>query len=214
MTAGINATIGNPIVIKLGGSLASSSFQLTTFMQDIAAAAARGVAIVIVPGGGSFADAVRQAQQTGGFDDATAHDMALLAMAQSGYLLASLSPRTARLARGWPEVVALLAERPGAPLIWQPDPRCDALEIEHSWRVTSDALALWLASRLGARRVILVKSCAAPPANELTNLAKLARLGIVDAAYPCLAAGASNVATTLIYAGQSVEWNSALAASS
>jgi aspartokinase-like uncharacterized kinase len=204
----------NLVVIKLGGSLAACSAQLAAFMQDIATAAARGVAIVIVPGGGSFANAVRQAQLAGGFDDTTAHDMALLAMAQSGCVLASLPPRSARLARGLPEVVAALAERYYVPIIWQPDPRCDGLDIEHNWRVTSDSLALWLASKLGAGRVILVKSCAAPSSNKPAELAQLAQLGIIDDAYPDLAASVCGIATTLIYAGQSVELNRALAATS
>jgi aspartokinase-like uncharacterized kinase len=207
-------TNGDLVVVKLGGSLAGSSAQRAALMAEIAAAAARGVAVVIVPGGGSFADAVRQAQLSGGFDDATAHDMALLAMAQNGRLLASLPPHTARLAWGLPEVVATLAKDNATPLIWQPDPRCDGIELEHSWRVTSDSLALWLASQLGGHRVILVKHCAAPPSAEPLALAELARLGIVDAAYPDLAASVNGVATTLIYAGQSAELKRALAVTS
>jgi aspartokinase-like uncharacterized kinase len=207
-------TSGNHVVVKLGGSLAGFSAQLADFMAEIVAAAASGVAVVIVPGGGSFADAVRHAQLSGGFDDVTAHDMALLAMAQNGRLLASLPPHTARLVWGLHEVVVTLEEDNGIPLIWQPDPRCDGLELEHSWRVTSDSLALWLASKLGAHRVILVKRCAAPPSDEPLALAELSRLGIIDAAYPDLAASVNGVATTLIYAGQSAALKRALAVTS
>jgi aspartokinase-like uncharacterized kinase len=201
----------NLVVIKLGGSLADSPAELAALLQDIGTAAANGMVIVVVPGGGSFADAVRQAQLSGGFDDATAHDMALLAMAQSGCLLANLSPCPARLVRGLPEVAAALAERLGAPIIWQPDPRCDGLDLEHNWRVTSDSLALWLAAKLDARHVILVKSCALPSSNKPAELAELARLGIIDAAYPDLAARVNGVATKLIYARQSAELIRALA---
>jgi aspartokinase-like uncharacterized kinase len=205
-------TSGNLFVVKLGGSLAGYSDRLGAIMNDIATAASTGVKVVIVPGGGSFADAVRQEQLSTGFDDATAHDMALLAMAQTGCLYASLTPRRARLAWGSPAVVAALAERTCVPIVWQPDPRSDGIELERSWNVTSDSLALWLANKLGAAQVILVKSCAAPE-GERVKLTELARLGIIDRAYPLLAAGVNGVETTLIYAGQSVELNRALAAS-
>jgi aspartokinase-like uncharacterized kinase len=203
------------VVVKFGGSLGSHPAARAARRGDVTAAAASGITVVIVPGGGRFADAVRQAQSTAGFDDATAHDMALLAMAQTGYVLASVLPRTTRLARGLAEILSTLAERPGIPLIWQPDPRCDGLELERSWRVTSDSLALWLASRIDARRVILVKSCAIPSSsdNAPPDLTELARMGIVDGAYPDLALTTHGIATTLIYAGQSAALKRALAAS-
>ena len=47
--------------------------------------------VVLVPGGGPFADAVREAQPKMGFDDAAAHHMALLAMEQYGRALVSLN---------------------------------------------------------------------------------------------------------------------------
>ena len=47
--------------------------------------------MVLVPGGGPFADAVRAAQPRMGFDDRAAHAMALLAMEQYGCALANLA---------------------------------------------------------------------------------------------------------------------------
>jgi 5-(aminomethyl)-3-furanmethanol phosphate kinase len=58
--------------------------------------------------------------------------------------------------------------------------------IAASWAVTSDSLAAWLARRLGARRLVLVKSAAAPSA---AAPAELAARGLVDAAFPDYAAG-------------------------
>ena len=63
-------------VIKLGGSHAFAP-QLKDWIGAVAAQAGR---IVLVPGGGPFADAVRDAQARMGFDDGAAHRMALLAM--------------------------------------------------------------------------------------------------------------------------------------
>src|SRR5690348_718277 len=76
------------LVVKLGGSHAASPM-LRRWLAAIAAAQL----VVLVPGGGPFADAVRAAQPAMGFDDATAHQMALLAMAQYGLALTALDPR-------------------------------------------------------------------------------------------------------------------------
>src|SRR5882757_6158198 len=78
-------------VVKLGGSHAFAP-HLADWIAAIAAHIGR---IVVVPGGGPFADAVRAAQPKIGFDDNAAHRMALLAMEQYGCALASLNPRLA-----------------------------------------------------------------------------------------------------------------------
>jgi hypothetical protein len=58
-------------------------------------------------------------------------------------------------------------------------------DIETSWRMTSDSLALWLAGQLGARRCYLIKSIARRP-QASASAAQLARDGIVDAAFPSM----------------------------
>ena len=68
------------IVVKLGGSLSQSDALvkcLNSVEQNY-----QGRAVVIVPGGGAFADQVRLTQQRWQFDDKTAHRMAILAMQQ------------------------------------------------------------------------------------------------------------------------------------
>src|SRR6516165_3784201 len=76
-----------PVVIKLGGS-----FAFTEVLADwVRALASCAGGVVVVPGGGPFADAVRYAQTRMGFDDGAAHHMSLLAMEQYGRALISLS---------------------------------------------------------------------------------------------------------------------------
>jgi aspartokinase-like uncharacterized kinase len=58
-------------------------------------------------------------------------------------------------------------------------------DIAESWAVTSDSLALWLATRLQADRLVLVKSVDAP---AISTPETLAEAGIVDAAFPSFAA--------------------------
>ena len=75
-----------PLVIKLGGSHADAPALRGAWLASVAASDGP---VVLVPGGGPFAGLVRAQQTAMGYDDATAHDMALLAMAQFGLVLAA-----------------------------------------------------------------------------------------------------------------------------
>lgn len=146
------------IVVKLGGSHALSPL-LPGWIQAIGRAAGR---VVMVPGGGPFADAVRAAQPVMGFDDDAAHDMALMAMAQYGRALTDL-------AAGFVYADTVDAVRAAVALgrvpIWSPWPMLRAHpDIPRSWDVTSDSLAVWLATALDADGVVLIKHC--DPARE------------------------------------------------
>ncbi len=164
------------LVVKLGGSLAHSS----SLKRWLSVLAAGGGAVVIVPGGGPFADQVRALQKRRRFDDATAHHMALLAMEQYGRMLAGLQPGL-RPAASRAEIVR--ARRAGSAVVWMPTPMVLAdPRIAASWDITSDSLAAWLAGKLRADRLVLVKSVALPGGS--VSAAALARRGIVDPAFP------------------------------
>ncbi len=126
--------------------------------------------------------------------------MALLAMAQFGRVLAAQAGF--RVAWSAARLVAELARNDlHAPLVWLPDPAVDAPEVERSWRVTGDSLALWLAHRLGARRLVLLKSCPIPA----TDLPSLAEAGIVDELFPRMAQEYANVRVGVVDAGFHLE---------
>lgn len=137
--------------------------------------------IVVVPGGGTFADAVRKAQSELKFSDAAAHRMAMLAMHQMGLLLADLNPRLVPV-----ETLASLRRAiAGAKVpVWLPlklaagDKRIPA-----DWSVTSDGLAARLAERLRGATVVLVKSCQVPPG---ATLAGLVQMGVVDPTFAAI----------------------------
>jgi dihydroneopterin aldolase len=168
-----------PTVVKLGGSLAGSPL-LRPWLQAIEAAAG---SVVIVPGGGPFADAVRATQPVMGFDDRAAHVMALLAMAQYAVALASLGSKLIVAADGTAIEQALSHEQ--VP-VWSPWPMlCEVPDVAESWDVTSDSLALWLATRLQARRVVIVKHRVPSGASAQQLVAD----AIVDAAFPRFLAG-------------------------
>jgi 5-(aminomethyl)-3-furanmethanol phosphate kinase len=167
--------MNGPTVFKLGGSFAFSP-RLQDWIAAIAACAGR---TAIVPGGGPFADAVRAAQASMGFDDRAAHRMGLLAMEQYGCAMANLDERL-WLADSLEEICRGLAA--GKVPVWLPARM--ALEdatIPQSWDVTSDSLAAWLAGRIGAARLVLVKHA---KVKEKTVPARdLATHGIVDRAF-------------------------------
>ena len=165
-------------VVKLGGSLASDPALLRRWAEALAADGA-GKA-VIVPGGGPFADRVRELQASLGFADAVAHRMAILAMEQFGLLLAGLAPALTPVDSE--DGIREALRRGGVP-VWLPAAMTlGNREIPESWDVSSDSLAAWLARRLDADQLVLVKSCAVPYGKAAPE--ELKRLGIVDAAFP------------------------------
>lgn len=164
-------------VVKLGGSLAAAN--LLEDWLDLLRRHGAG-RVVIVPGGGPFADQVRSAQDHWRFDDPVAHHMALLAMEQFALMLTGLRPdlvpvRSARAIQVALRGAGIPVWLPAAMLEHHPD-------VAQSWDVTSDSLAAWLAAQMGAQRLILVKSCARPMLEASVN--ELSRQGILDAAFP------------------------------
>jgi aspartokinase-like uncharacterized kinase len=161
------------IVIKLGGSLSR-----TEALIDCLNAVEKnyqGRAVVIVPGGGAFADQVRLAQQHWKFDDHSAHRMALLAMQQMALLFKGLKPGFV-LGHSVAATQALLSRK--KVVIWSPDiDELDNADIAASWDITSDSLSAWLAKTLSASMLILVKSAAI---DSRLKLEQLAALQLVD----------------------------------
>jgi dihydroneopterin aldolase len=166
---------GGPTVVKLGGSFAFSP-GLRDWIATIAACAG---SVVLVPGGGPFADAVRAAQTPMGFDGRAAHRMGLLAMEQYGCAVASMDGRLS-LADSLDAIRGDLVD--GKVPVWLPARMALAeAAIPASWDVTSDSLAAWLAGRLGAERLVLVKHVDAK--EKAMRAADLAARDIVDRAF-------------------------------
>jgi 5-(aminomethyl)-3-furanmethanol phosphate kinase len=167
-------------VVKLGGSLLADPARLRAWLAQLAAGALGPC--LIVPGGGPFADAVRTAQAALGFDDALAHRLALDAMGRMAEIFCHLEPRLT-VAASLDAVADALAQNRS--VVWDPAAlKAGCPDIPESWAVTSDSLALWLATRLGAERCILEKSAPVPAADPQA----LAAAGLVDAAFPRFAA--------------------------
>lgn len=168
-------------VVKLGGSLLGQP-ELKTWLSLLASQSDGRV--VIVPGGGVFADAVRTAQPVGGYGDAAAHHMALLAMEQFGLVMQSLQPE---LVTATSELEIAERSWQHRAIIWMPRGMVLADEtITMNWDVTSDSLAAWLAHKIGADRLVLVKHAASR--EQPLPIRRLVEQGQLDKAFEEFAA--------------------------
>jgi len=169
-------------VVKLGGSLTNDR-SLLDWLRMLAEYG--GGRVTIVPGGAEFSETVREVQQRWKFDDLAAHNMATHAMVQTALMLHSLEPRLVLTAQ---DTEIRNAMHAGRPALWMPYTALrDAPDTLTSWEVTGDSLALWLARRLNAERLVVVKSCAVPAGH---TLAQLSAAGVVDKRFPVWAVDA------------------------
>ena len=170
-------------VVKIGGSL-NANPMLPAWLDLLAQCG--GGRVTVVCGGGNFADEVRRAQAHWQFGDLSAHNMAVLAMAQTAYLMHALNPAL-QLARTKLDIRRVLHR--GRTALWLPfEMQRDQPDTYTNWDVTSDSIALDLARRLNAERLVVVKSCAIDPKS---STAQLAETGIVDRRFASLSEGAA-----------------------
>lgn len=170
-------------VVKLGGSLNGDPL-LAQWLEMLVQLG--GGRVTVVCGGGGFADEVRRAQSHWHFDDVPAHNMAVLAMAQSAYMAHALQPALT-LASSQSEVHQVM--RSGHTALWLPyDSLRDHPGPDANWGMSSDSIALDLARRLNAERLVVVKSCAIDP---VASFAELGERGVLDQRFAGIAAGAN-----------------------
>jgi 5-(aminomethyl)-3-furanmethanol phosphate kinase len=142
-------------VVKVGGGLAreAGAGALRRLCRTIGEAGANHP-LLVVPGGGAFADAVREHDRRYDLGPVTSHRMAILAMDQFGWLLSDLIPggvpctdlATVRSTIDAGHIPVLL---PAALLASDPLPA--------SWEVTSDSIAAWVAGDGHAASLVLLK---------------------------------------------------------
>ncbi len=137
------------IIIKLGGSLLAQGRDIVHDLSDYAAK--KGLLLIIVPGGGPFAETVRNLSEKGAVSEDAAHWMAILAMHQYGLFLADGEPNI-------PIVESVEDISNAGPIcILLPYKILKADEsLPHSWDITSDTIAAFIAHKLGEKRFIKV----------------------------------------------------------
>jgi aspartokinase-like uncharacterized kinase len=123
------------LVVKFGGSLFPEAAKVTSILKG------SGRPLLVVPGGGPFARMVRSMY----LPDEPAHWMAILAMDQFGWYLAS---------GGLPVTHELSSPR-GIEILLPYRVMRDRDPLPHTWDVTSDTIAAWVARELGLDLLIL-----------------------------------------------------------
>ena len=144
--------------MKLGGGVLADRAAFASVLDAISDIA-RCRRVLIVPGGGPFADAVREVDRREGLADDAAHWMAILAMDQYAELIVSRLPRSVRISR-----IDEIAHGLNAGMIPVLAPSRwlrDADPLPHTWDVTSDSIAAWIAGAVGAAQLVLVKPAGA-----------------------------------------------------
>ena len=148
------------MVVKVGGSL----FDLEGLGHRLAAWLGTLVPqrVVLVPGGGPFANVIRQLDAQHGLGEETSHQLAMASLTLAARFLAAVVPR------------AVAVDTLSACLrLWQEGhiPVLDPVQIligeadggsPHTWETTSDSIAARIASVAGARLLILLKSVSLP----------------------------------------------------
>jgi aspartokinase-like uncharacterized kinase len=139
-------------VLKVGGSLAEDPESLTRLCQELSVLA-KEHRIVVVPGGGEFADTIRKLDKKFGLSDSVAHKLAILAMDQYGLLLSDVTPDS---------IVSCSLDEIRNPAkgklpIFLPSQHMFCEDpLENSWDVTSDSIAAYVAGLLNAEKLVLV----------------------------------------------------------
>jgi 5-(aminomethyl)-3-furanmethanol phosphate kinase len=152
------------VVIKIGGSLIKEAPELVDrlvkefgsgspkipdegYASEGYASEGLTCSILIVPGGGAFADAVRKTDESFSLSADAAHWMAILGMEQYACYL---------LDKSYAVAIDSIADLPlGVSVLFpyrllrKEDP------LPHTWDVTSDTIAAWVAKQIGA---ILIKA--------------------------------------------------------
>lgn len=145
------------IVVKVGGSLydwPGLGPALRVFV-----AALDPVPVLLVPGGGDFADAVRKLHSVHGLTEEQSHWLALESLWAPAGLLHRLLPVADPMAV-MPEIALT-----GRVNLLDPHGFCrlGASDLPHSWEVTTDSIAARAAVVWKATRLILLKSVNVPP---------------------------------------------------
>lgn len=110
--------------------------------------------LIIVPGGGEFADVIRSLDTRFFLSCGVSHKMAILGMDQYGLLLSDLMPNSVAVSKL--EEIEYSFEMGKLPIFLPSNLLLKDDQLENSWNVTSDAIALYIANKLETNQVLLI----------------------------------------------------------
>jgi 5-(aminomethyl)-3-furanmethanol phosphate kinase len=157
---------GRLIVVKVGGGLSATPGALEAVGRALAQAGQRH-RLLVVPGGGPFADAVRAFDQREGLSADAAHWMAILAMDQYAYVLVERIPGSVLVEE--PGAIGAALGRAGVAVL-APSRWLRAADVlPHAWAATSDSAAAFVAGALDAERLVLIKPASSERAADVVD---------------------------------------------
>jgi aspartokinase-like uncharacterized kinase len=160
------------IVLKVGGSLFPRPNLAAELRQIIAE---QSEAVMLVPGGGELAEAIRAFDRQHHLGESASHFLALQTLSITARFLQHLLPEA--------NLVPNLETTAKLSILDCDEYFRDDPSIPQSWGITSDSLALIVAQRSTARKLILCKSLERP-AN--TDWEELSNLNMIDSEFPRL----------------------------
>jgi aspartokinase-like uncharacterized kinase len=143
----------NATVVKVGGSLSLYPEKLKTLCLKISEIS-KEQKLIVVPGGGEFADVVRSLDKSFNLSCSTSHGMAILGMDQYGMLLSDLMPGSITTHKL--EEIKYFFDLNKLPIFLPSNLLLREDPLENSWAVTSDSIAVYIAGRLQVNKVLLV----------------------------------------------------------
>jgi 5-(aminomethyl)-3-furanmethanol phosphate kinase len=194
-------------VIKLGGSLLTLSDMPTRFLNWFERQAPAENLLIV--GGGVLVESLRNIDKQFSLTLELSHKLAIQMMDLNATWVAQILGQLP-VVNQWPLIaneaksgIVLLTL---APLLNQIEDESRAKNIpvpEHSWNVTSDSLAAWLAALWPADELVLLKSCL-PKANS-DNLADWVAQGYVDAHFNIWQSWQKQIRAVDLLQGDSIE---------
>ena len=182
-------------VYKLGGSLLDWP-ELPTRLRELwrqsepSDSAAETPRPLVIVGGGTAADVVREWDRLHQLGEETAHFLAIESLSLTARLLTTLLPETCLVAT--PRDLSTCWAAHKIPVLDIPrwtewlEP-LSSLPLPHDWQTTSDSIALWLTRHLPATSFTLLKSTSAPPNGSIFSASQT---GLIDPQFPQLLASA------------------------
>lgn len=142
-------------VIKVGGNILLRHTNSIKPLFHTIFEQGKFLRLIVVPGGGSLANEVRRIHRECNLTDSTAHFMAVLAIDQNAFMINQFlegsrvvfDPSDARRTTKGHRVAILAPFR----LMLNRDP------LPHTWNVTSDSIAAYIAKTVKAEKLILLK---------------------------------------------------------
>ena len=167
---------GRLIVVKVGGGLSATPGALEVVGRALAEAGRRH-RLLVVPGGGPFADVVRAFDRREGLSADAAHWMAILAMDQYAYVLVERIPGAVLLEE--PGTIGAVLGETGVAVL-APSRWLRAADVlPHDWGATSDSAAAFVAGALDAERLVLIKPEGGAAADQVdTHFALVLPVGL------------------------------------